>query len=66
MTPTQKEWIDNASYEALLRRWRFAPVGDPMLQGDTGDYYSKVMSQRRAEVGDEEHTAASKRIGWDR
>lgn len=59
-----KEWIDNASYEALLSHWRFAPVGDLFFAGEVGDYYSNVMSNKRKEVGDEEHVRISKRIGW--
>lgn len=66
MTPEQKQWIDNAGYEELLRRWRFAPGGDPMFQGDTGDYYAQVMKRKRQEVGQEEHVRASKSIGWER
>ena len=48
MTNEQKKWIDNASYEELLERWRFAPVGvsNPLFQGDTGDYYSAVMKEK--------------------
>ena len=62
-----KEWIDNASYEQLLYRWRFAPIGDPIFQGETGEYYSKRMSELRAQDGgDAEHVRASKSIGWDR
>lgn len=26
MTSEQKQWIDNATYLQLLRRWRFIPV----------------------------------------
>jgi len=63
MTDSERKWIDEADYEALLRRWRFAPVGDAMFQGDTGSYYAKVMSERRATS---EHVSASKRIGWDK
>lgn len=66
MTNEQKAWIDAASYEALLSRWRFAPVGDPFLQGEAGQYYKEVMSRKRNEVGDDEHVRASKAIGWDR
>lgn len=62
--PEMKEWIDNASYEALLSRWRNAPAGDPFFQGEVGEYYKKVMGDRRVEVGDAEHVPASKRIGW--
>lgn len=64
MTEEQKSWIDNASYEELLRRWRFAPVGDPMFQGAAGDYYQAKMLKKRREIGDKEHTRASKNIGW--
>lgn len=59
-----KEWIDNASYEELLRKWRFAPIGDPFFRGEIGDYYSKVMAQKRREAGEAEHVRASKSIGW--
>ena len=47
-----KKWIDSATYEELLRKWRFAPSGDPLFQGQTGDYFNSVMRKRRAEVGD--------------
>lgn len=65
MTPEQKQWIDNASYEQLLLRWRCAPIGSPWFQGETGAYFHKVMRERRAEVDDQTHTATSKKIGWD-
>ena len=58
-------WIDNASYEQLFRKMRFAPIGDPFFQGDVGKHFMKVFSIRRKEVGPAEHTATSKRIGWD-
>jgi hypothetical protein len=63
--PKIKTWIDNASYMSLLHKWRFAPAGDPFFQGETGEYYSKVMARRRDEVGPEEHTRVSKRVGWE-
>jgi len=56
-----KKWIDNASYEELLRKWRFAPIGDPYFQGETGDYYSKVMKEKKQNC---DHVQASKKIGW--
>ncbi len=62
MSPEQKAWIDGASYEDLLRRWRFAPAGDPMFQGETGTYYQDVMARKRKEVGDAGAVAASKAI----
>jgi hypothetical protein len=59
-----KQWIDNASYEQLLSKWRNAPSGDPYFQGETGDYYAEVMKRKREEVGNAAHVAASKAIGW--
>lgn len=65
MTGIEKKQIDNMNYEDLLRLWRNAPAGHPMFQGETGDYYSKVMAEKRKQVGDAAHTAASKHIGWE-
>lgn len=61
MTPKQQEWIDKASYEQLLEKWRFAPVGDPMFKGDTGDYYIDMMRHKKENY---DHVQASKNIGW--
>ena len=63
MDPKAKQWIDNASYETLLSKWRFAPIGDPMFQGESGQYYAKVMNEKRART---DHVAASKAVGWDK
>lgn len=59
-----KAWIDSASYESLLSRWRFAPAGSPWFQGEMGDYFANAMKKKREEVGDAEHVRASKNIGW--
>ena len=45
MTPEQKTRIDSMTQEELCRKWRFASVGDPLLQGDTGDYFSKRLKE---------------------
>lgn len=60
-----KEWIDGASYEDLLRRWRFSALGDSMFQGVTGKYYSDVMFKKKAALTPGEQVAASKSVGWD-
>ncbi len=60
-----KKWIDEASYEDLLRRWRTEPSGTPFFQGEMGDYYAKVMARKRHEVGHAEAVRASKAIGHD-
>ena len=58
-----REWIDNASYESLLSRWRNAPAGSPWFQRPLGDYYAAVMKAKREAVGNAEHVRASKAIG---
>ena len=57
------EWIDNASYVELLRKRRFAPIGDPFFQDEVGDHFHKVMKEKR-DADPDEHVRASKTIGW--
>ncbi|KKM61249.1 hypothetical protein LCGC14_1533690 [marine sediment metagenome] len=64
MSETEKDWIDNATYQELLRRWRNSPAGDSIFQGEAGKYYSKVMAEKRNAVGPGAAVAASKAIGW--
>lgn len=64
LTPENKAHIDAMGYEQLLGRWRFAPVGDPWFQGETGKYWGERMSELRAKPGgDEEHVRSSKSLG---
>jgi len=65
MTPEQKAWIDSASYETLLNKWRFAPIGDPMFQGEDGDYFAKVMYAKR-DAEPDGGVRASKNVGLDK
>jgi hypothetical protein len=57
-----KDWIDNASYEELLRKWRFMPAGDPFFMGGVGGYYVKRMEEKYKEIGIEEHIRISKKL----
>ena len=67
LTPENKAHIDSLSYESLLSHWRFAPVGDPWFQDDTGDYWGVRMADlRNAPGGNDAHVTASKTIGWER
>ena len=63
LTRENKESIDSLSYESLLSRWRFAPVGDPWFQGETGKYWGERMAELRKK-DNAEHVRASKAIGW--
>ena len=60
----QIAWIDGASYEQLLEKWRNAPSGSTWFTGEVGKHFAEVMQAKRAEVGDAGHVAASKAIGW--
>lgn len=62
MNEQDKQWIDNADYETLLHRWRFAPAGDKIFSGEIGVYYEQIMKEKREQV---DAAAASKRVGWE-
>jgi hypothetical protein len=57
------KFIDTSTYQELLDRWRFSPIGDLIFQGDIGDYYIKIMNEKRAKT---DHVAASKAVGWNK
>lgn len=61
-----REWINAASYEQLLAKWRFEPVGSPWFQGRVGRHFEKVMAMRRAGTPFEERIAISKRLRFGR
>lgn len=64
LTPETKAHIDAMNYERLLRQVRYAPIGDPWFQGETGKYWGERMAELKA-ADPGEAVAASKRIGWD-
>jgi len=59
MTDEHKETIDSMSQYQLCSKWRFAKTGDPLLQGETGDYFSKVMKEKGGMTPE-----ISKSLGW--
>lgn len=61
LTEKNKQYIDSLDYETLLAEWRFARVGDPWFQDETGVYWSKRMAELRSNGAD--HVGASKSIG---
>jgi hypothetical protein len=58
------EWIDKASYRDLLSKWRFEEGGSPWFCGEIGDYYKKVMFEKRNMLSNADQVNASKSIGW--
>lgn len=66
LTVDNKRIIDGQDYEDLLRKWRYAPSGDPWFQGETGAYWGDRMTELRSQPGgNANHVKASKSIGWD-
>ena len=58
------EWVEKATNEELLRKWRFAKIGDPFFQDvDVSAAVSKRLAHLRNQNPDE-YTAISNRIGW--
>ena len=49
LTAELKAEIDAKSHYELLSRWRFAPAGDTMFQGESGEYWGKRMAEKKAE-----------------
>lgn len=64
LDPETKQQIDSMDYVSMLRTWRFAPSGDPLFQGASGEYFKKTMTEKRDALPPGAHTAASKLIGW--
>lgn len=63
LTDELRAHIDGLPYESMLRRWRFSHPGDPMFQGDSGEYFGKVMAAKR-NADPEGAVRASKNLGW--
>ncbi|KKL56644.1 hypothetical protein LCGC14_2243380, partial [marine sediment metagenome] len=63
MTEEQKKWIDGATHEELLHRWRFSPAGDSIFIGVCGEYFSKRLRAKR-HVDPVEHSRLSHLMGW--
>jgi hypothetical protein len=63
LTDELKANIDKMSYCHMLSRWRFAPAGDEMFQGPSGEYFSRVMRRKRDDDPGAA-VAASKALGW--
>jgi len=58
-----KTWIDEATYEQLLRKWRFSSLKDPFFQGRVGLYYKKRLREKEETLGEESAKAIGKIVG---
>jgi hypothetical protein len=64
LTKENKDYIDSLNIEQLLYKWRFAPIGVPWFQGDTGKYWSDKMFNLRNQSNND-YVNALKSIGWE-
>ena len=62
MTEQEKATIDGMTQREMAERWRFAAVGDPLFQGDTGQYFKQVFFEKKGGFT----PAISKSIGLER
>ena len=60
MLPEHKAQIDAMSQLELCRHWRFAEIGDPLLQDETGDYFKHKLMEAGGFTPE-----ISKSIGWE-
>ena len=63
LTSVLKQEIDDMSYEAMLWKFRFTPIGEEMFMGESGMYFRKSMGEKREQC---DAVAVSKAIGWRR
>lgn len=64
LTEQLKKEIDNMTYEQMLSRWRFAPVGDLMFTEESGKYFSEIMGKKKNQLSHQEQVRISKDLGW--
>jgi hypothetical protein len=62
LTQERKAEINSKTIRQLLSQWRFAPVGDPWFQGETGAYWENRMCELRDKDNDA-YVSASKSLG---
>lgn len=65
LTDSVKQQIDSMDYYSMLYRWRFADLGDPMFEGDSGSYFKDRMIALR-DANSIEASAISKAVGWEK
>jgi len=64
LTPEIKDRIDSMTHYDLLYRWRNAPIGQPLFEGESGEYWGKRMKEKRQE-NPAQAVQDSKDIGWE-
>lgn len=62
MTPEElKREIDGMTQYQLCQTWRFATVGNPLLQGEVGEYFAAKLDKKGGFTPE-----ISRALGWKR
>ena len=64
LTEEMKAKIDIMSLREMLAKQRFASIGDPLFQGDIGEYFLKVMREKKSAISNDEWSNISRSVGW--
>jgi hypothetical protein len=64
LTDELKNEIDNMSYSQMLSKWRFTPAGNNLFQGESGDYFAKVLGEKKNDLSIDNQAGISKFVGW--
>jgi len=59
MNEAQKKEIDEMSQFGLCHLWRFGKSDNALFQGDTGDYFQKILKEKGGFTSE-----ISKQLGW--
>lgn len=65
LTKGLKTKIDKMTYKQMLHEWRFAPSGDILFRNNIGEYFRKVMAEKKKQLFEGDHSDISKKIGWE-
>jgi len=57
------DWIEKASYEQMLERNRFGPLGDPIFKGDIGILFADSMRNKANKLSNADKVRISKELG---
>lgn len=60
LTENLKSIIDGMSYESMLSKWRNSPSRNPIFQGESGDYFAKIMKKKREDERSAKYEAENK------
>jgi len=58
--------VERMEYEEMVRKLRFAPVGDPMFLGTVGDAFGRRLRVFEDKLSHDYRVAVSKEVGWER